>query len=39
MPTLLSLNPLASPIAHAMLHVAAVTHDPRSDLFLPPHAR
>lgn len=37
LPTLLSLNPLASPIAHALLHIAAVTHNPQSDLFLPPH--
>lgn len=38
LPTLLSLNPLASPITHAILHVAAVVHNPQSDLFLPPHA-
>lgn len=38
LPTLLSLNPVASPIAHAILHVTAVTHNPQSDLFLPPHA-
>jgi len=37
LPTLLSSNPLASPIAHALLHIAAVTHNPQSDLFLPPH--
>lgn len=37
LPTLLSGNPVASPLAHAILHVAAVTHDPRSELFLPPH--
>lgn len=27
-----------SPLAHAVLHLAAVAHDPASDLFLPPHA-
>jgi hypothetical protein len=36
-PTLLSRNPLASPLAHAILHVTAVMHNPQSDLFLPPH--
>jgi hypothetical protein len=38
LPTLLSANPLASPLAHAGLHLAAVAHNPESDLFLPPHA-
>ena len=37
LPTLLSRNPLASPLAHVMLHLAAVAHNPQSDLFLPPH--
>jgi hypothetical protein len=37
LPTLLSRNPLASPLAHAILHVTAVVHNPHSDLFLPPH--
>jgi hypothetical protein len=37
LPTLLSGNPLASPLAHALLHIAAVVHDPQSELFLPPH--
>jgi hypothetical protein len=36
-PTLLSANPMASPLTHAILHIAAVVHDPQSDLFLPPH--
>ena len=36
-PTLLTLNPLGAPIAHIGLHVAAVTHDYRTDVFLPPH--
>ncbi len=35
--TLASANPVASPFAHVMLHVAAVIHSPGSDLFLPPH--
>ena len=39
LPTLLSGNPIASPIAHAILHIAAVAHNPQSDLFLPPHMR
>lgn len=37
LPTLLARSPVASPLAHAILHVAAVAHDPRSELFLPPH--
>lgn len=37
LPTLLAASPVASPLAHAILHVAAVVHDPQSDLFLPPH--
>jgi hypothetical protein len=39
LPTLLARNPVASPLAHAILHIAAVAHDPRSELFLPPHGR
>lgn len=38
LPTLLSANPMASPLAHAILHIAALAHNPQSDLFLPPHA-
>jgi hypothetical protein len=37
LPTLLSRNPLASPLAQATLHVTAVVHNLQSDLFLPPH--
>ena len=37
-PTLLSLNPVAAPIAHIGLHVTAVLHSYDTDLFLPPHA-
>ena len=36
-PTLLSANPVASPVAHVVLHVTAVLHSPASDLYLPPH--
>jgi len=36
-PTLLSANPAASVVSHALLHVAAVVHAPRTDLYLPPH--
>ena len=35
--TLVAANPVASPIAHVFLHVAAVIHSPDTDLFLPPH--
>jgi hypothetical protein len=36
-PTLLTLNPVGAPIAHAALHVSAVLHSYETDLFLPPH--
>lgn len=36
-PTLVTLNPIASPIAHIGLHVSAVLHSYDTDLFLPPH--
>lgn len=36
-PTLAAASPIASPITHVFLHVAAVVHSPRTDLFLPPH--
>ena len=36
-PTLLTLNPVGAPIAHAGLHVTAVVHSYETDLFLPPH--
>ena len=36
-PTLVTANPVASPITHAMMHIAAVLHCPETDLFLPPH--
>jgi hypothetical protein len=37
MPTLLTLNPIGAPIAHAILHTSAVLHSYHTDLFLPPH--
>jgi hypothetical protein len=36
-PTLVTANPIGSPLTHVFLHVAAVVHSPRTDLFLPPH--
>lgn len=36
-PTLVTLNPVGAPIAHAGLHVTAVLHDYETDLYLPPH--
>lgn len=36
-PTLVTANPVASPISHVVLHVTAVLHDPDSELYLPPH--
>jgi len=37
LPTLLSANPAASVVSHALLHVAAVVRAPETDLYLPPH--
>jgi hypothetical protein len=36
-PTLITLNPIGAPIAHAGLHVSAVLHSYETDVFLPPH--
>jgi hypothetical protein len=36
-PTLLTLNPIGAPIAHAGLHTSAVIHSYDTDTFLPPH--
>ena len=36
-PTLVTLNPIGSPIAHAGLHTSAVLHSYDTDTFLPPH--
>ena len=38
-PTLVTLSPIGSPIAHVGLHVAAVVHSYDTDTFLPPHAQ
>jgi hypothetical protein len=37
LPTLLTLNPIGAPIAHAGLHVSAVLHSYETETFLPPH--
>ena len=36
-PTLVTLNPIGSPFAHAVMHTTAVLHSYHTDLFLPPH--
>ena len=36
-PTLLSANPVGSPITHVIMHITAILHSPKTDLFLPPH--
>jgi hypothetical protein len=36
-PTLATLNPIGAPIAHAGMHVTAVLHNSKTELFLPPH--
>jgi len=36
-PTLVSTNPVASPVSHVIMHITAVVHSPQTDLFLPPH--
>ncbi|HEY5659992.1 MAG TPA: hypothetical protein VIR59_04330 [Gaiellaceae bacterium] len=36
-PTLVTLNPLGAPIAHAGLHVSAVLHSYDTGTYLPPH--
>lgn len=38
-PTLVTLNPIGAPIAHAGMHVTAVLYDYETDVFLPPHDR
>src|SRR4030043_67156 len=37
LPTLLSANPIGSPITHVIMHIAVVIHSPKTELFLPPH--
>ena len=36
-PTLVTLNPIGTPITHAGMHVAAVVHSYQTEVFLPPH--
>jgi len=36
-PTLVTLNPIGAPIAHAGMHVSAVLHSYETETFLPPH--
>ena len=36
-PTLVTLNPIGAPIAHAGMHTAAVLHSYETETFLPPH--
>jgi hypothetical protein len=36
-PTLVTLNPIGSPITHAAMHVTAVLHNYDTAVFLPPH--
>ena len=36
-PTLVTANPIGSPITHAIMHITAVIHSPKTELFLPPH--
>jgi hypothetical protein len=36
-PTLVTLNPIGAPIAHAGMHVTAVLHSYDTQIFLPPH--
>jgi hypothetical protein len=36
-PTLVTLNPIGAPIAHAGMHVTAVLHSSDTQVFLPPH--
>ena len=38
-PTLVTANPIGSPITHAIMHITAIIHSPRTDLFLPPHRK
>lgn len=37
-PTLLTLNPVGTPMAHIALHSAAVVHSYETETFLPPHS-
>jgi hypothetical protein len=37
LPTLLTANPIGSPVSHMIMHISAVVHSPHTELFLPPH--
>jgi len=37
LPTLVSANPIGAPITHAIMHITALIHCPKTELFLPPH--
>jgi hypothetical protein len=36
-PTLVTLNPVGTPLTHAAIHVTAVLHNSETEVFLPPH--
>ena len=36
-PTLVTLNPIGTPLTHAAMHVTAVLHNSETEVFLPPH--
>jgi hypothetical protein len=36
-PTLVSGNPVGSPLVHAIMHITAIIHSPKTELLLPPH--
>lgn len=38
-PTLVSGSPVGSPIVHAIMHITAIIHSPKTELFLPPHRK
>jgi hypothetical protein len=38
-PTLVSGNPVGSPLVHAIMHITAIIHSPKTELFLPPHRK
>jgi hypothetical protein len=38
-PTLVSGNPVGSPLVHAIMHITAIIHSPKTELFIPPHRK
>jgi hypothetical protein len=36
-PTIITANPISSPITHATMHITSVLHSPETEYFLPPH--